>query len=187
MRIIAGKFKNKKIEFIKNNNTRPLKDNVKENIFNILEHSKKLDVKIKHSNILDLYAGIGSFGIECLSRGAMDVWFVENDKDAFKKLQENLNNLKVLKKSSVYFSDVFSFFEKITPKKKFDIIFLDPPYADMDYLKIIEKIKENEIVNKNHIISFHREKNKKENLIKSLNIVENRIYGRSELFFGRFF
>ena len=67
MRIISGKFKNKKIYFPKNLNTRPLRDIVRENIFNIIEHSKKIEVKIKNSNILDLYAGSGSFGIECIS------------------------------------------------------------------------------------------------------------------------
>ena len=59
MRIISGKFKGRSIEFLKNINTRPLKDSVKENIFNILEHSKKINIKIENSNILDLYSGIG--------------------------------------------------------------------------------------------------------------------------------
>ena len=70
MRIISGKFKGIKIQFLRNSFTRPLKDSVKENIFNILEHSKKNEVKINTANILDLYSGIGSFGLECLSREA---------------------------------------------------------------------------------------------------------------------
>ena len=73
MRIISGKFKGRKIEFLRNSLTRPLKDSVKENIFNILSHSIKLNVNLKNAKILDLYSGIGSFGLECLSRGAMEV------------------------------------------------------------------------------------------------------------------
>ena len=82
MRIISGKHRNKKLFFSKNLKTRPLKDNVRENIFNILMHSKSFEVKIQKSYILDLYAGAGSFGLECLSREASKVYFVEKDKDA---------------------------------------------------------------------------------------------------------
>ena len=69
MRIIGGSLKGKTIDYLQNLNTRPLKDSVKDNIFNILHHSKLIDIKIKDANILDLYSGIGSFGIECISRG----------------------------------------------------------------------------------------------------------------------
>ena len=68
MRVISGTLKGRLINFIKNSNTRPLKDSVKESIFNILDHSNLLKTELKNSNILDLYSGIGSFGIECISR-----------------------------------------------------------------------------------------------------------------------
>mgnify|MGYP000689701362 FL=1 len=70
MRIISGEFKKKKILSPNNSNTRPLKDLTKESIFNIIKHTKKFKVKLENSNILDLYSGIGSFGIECISRKA---------------------------------------------------------------------------------------------------------------------
>ena len=79
MRIISGNLKGRKINFIKNLRTRPLRDSVKENIFNILKHSNS-KIKIENSNILDLFSGIGSFGIECLSRGANKVTFIEKIK-----------------------------------------------------------------------------------------------------------
>ena len=88
MRIIGGNFKNKKLYFPKNLSTRPLKDNVKENIFNILSHSNLIDFKFKNSNILDLYSGSGSFGLECISRGASNIFFVENDSIALKFLKK---------------------------------------------------------------------------------------------------
>ena len=84
MRIISGKFKGSAIDFLKNISTRPLKDSVKENLFNILIHSRKIGIDIYKSKVLDLYSGIGSFGIECISRGANKVTFVEQDKKAVK-------------------------------------------------------------------------------------------------------
>ena len=75
MRIISGNYKNKKLYFPKNSKTRPLKDSVKENIFNILNHSTKIKIRIKNSSILDLYSGSGSFGLECISRQAAKVFF----------------------------------------------------------------------------------------------------------------
>ena len=78
MRIISGNFRGKKLLISKDKNTRPLKDNVKESIFNILEHSKLINYKISNSNILDLFSGFGSFGLECISRNSKHVTFFEN-------------------------------------------------------------------------------------------------------------
>ena len=78
MRIISGLFKGKKILEPRDIRTRPLKDLTKESIFNIIKHSKKFEIDLKNSNILDLFSGVGSFGIECLSRGVKKVVFVEN-------------------------------------------------------------------------------------------------------------
>ena len=92
MRIISGSLKGKTFNFLKNKKTRPLKDSVKENIFNILTHSNLIKTKIESSSILDLYSGIGSFGIECISRGAQKVTFVEQDEITSNILKENLIN-----------------------------------------------------------------------------------------------
>ena len=94
MRIISGKLKGKTISFLKNLNTRPLKDSVKESIFNIIIHSNSLDIEIKDSNILDLYSGVGSFGLECISRGANKVTFIEQNKLACETLKKNLDVLE---------------------------------------------------------------------------------------------
>ena len=99
MRIIGGFFKGKKINFLKNLDTRPLKDSVKENIFNILTHSNF--IKIEESNVLDLYSGIGSFGIECLSRGAKKVTFIEKNQRASNILKDNLTTLSIISRSKI--------------------------------------------------------------------------------------
>ena len=98
MRVISGYLKGKKILFPDSKKTRPLRDFVKESMFNSIDHSNKIDVVIKKSKILDLYSGIGSFGIECLSREAKSVTFVENDHKAISLLSKNLKALNVEKK-----------------------------------------------------------------------------------------
>ena len=95
MRIISGKFRGKKIKYINSLITRPLRDIVRENIFNLLAHGKKININIEKSNVLDLYAGVGSFGIECISRNANKVVFVERNQIAFSILKENIASLKL--------------------------------------------------------------------------------------------
>ena len=75
MRIIGGNYRGKKIYLPLDKMTRPLRDMVKESIFNLIEHSNKFKIEIKDSKILDLFAGSGSFGLECISRGARKVVF----------------------------------------------------------------------------------------------------------------
>ena len=190
MRIIAGKFKNKKLYFPKNIKTRPLKDSVRENIFNILSHSNSIAVDIKKSEVLDLYAGTGSFGLECVSREAAKVIFVENNVYALKNLKKNIINLNSHNETALINQDVLKFFymnDVELFREKFNIIFLDPPYHDKKCVEIIKIIKKKVLLNKKHIIIIHREIKSEDNINKHLNIIENRVYGRSEIFFGRFF
>ena len=106
MRIIGGIYKNKKISLPTDKFTRPLKDMVRESIFNIIEHSNLIKKKILNSKVLDLYSGSGSFGIECLSRGASKVYFCENYSPAFKVLRKNLLNLNCLNRSNIFDTSV---------------------------------------------------------------------------------
>ena len=91
MRVISGSFKGKKILIPKDKKTRPLKDLTKESIFNIIEHSSKFKLDFSNSHILDLFSGVGSFGIECLSRGVKKVFFVENYSNVLILLKKNFN------------------------------------------------------------------------------------------------
>ena len=185
MRIISGSLKGKSINFLKNLNTRPLKDSVKENIFNILQHSKLIDVNITDSNILDLYSGIGSFGLEGISRGANSVTFIEQEKEAANILRKNLINLSILNKAIIINSKIENILENLK-KKKFDIFFFDPPFADKKFIIILDLIKKIKIYSKKHVIIIHRERKDRENLDSFIDIIDTKQYGRSKIIFGVF-
>ena len=106
MRIIGGKFKGKKLLKPNDKETRPLKDLTKESIFNILNHSNKFKINLGSSNILDLFSGVGSFGIECLSRGARYVIFAENYNGVLPILKRNLLSLKSIENYEILEKDI---------------------------------------------------------------------------------
>ena len=185
MRIISGSLKGKTINFVKNLKTRPLKDSVKENLFNILKHSNFINIKIEKSYVLDLYSGVGSFGIECISRGANKVFFIEKDRSAAKILKENLNRLSILEKTKLFNCDVSEFLKE-NIKKKFHIFFFDPPFIDKEFLYNLNSIKKNKLFEKDHIIIIHREKRSKDHLDKFVKVIDIKFYGRSKIIFGKF-
>ena len=125
MRIISGQFKGSALYLPKNKKTRPLKDLVRESIFNLLTHSNKISFKIEKSNVLDLFSGTGSFGLECLSRQAEIVFFVEKEKDATIILKKNIKKLKLENKTKIFTENVFQYLKKnISPTPKFNLIFV---------------------------------------------------------------
>jgi 16S rRNA (guanine966-N2)-methyltransferase len=187
MRIIAGELRGINLYTPKNKKTRPLKDIVRGSIFNLLTHSNKITFQIKKSHILDLYAGTGSFGLECISRSANSVDFVEKEKDATTILEKNIEKLKVKEKTKVHYYDVF----KLIKKKnifdyKFDLIFCDPPYKAHNIDKLIELIFINNLLNKNGILVLHRHLITKEGLPNCYEILDTRTYGISKIVFGKF-
>jgi len=183
MRIISGLFRGKKIIEPKDLKTRPLKDLTKESIFNIIKHSNKFKVNIENSNVLDLFSGIGSFGIECLSRGAKYVVFVEFYNGVLPVLKKNLLNLKSIKnfeiiEKNIYKSDIF-----LKLDKKFNIIFLDPPFKDKNLENVLLEIKEKKILEENGVIILHKHKKDQDILTKSFKVIEEKKYGISKITF----
>jgi len=183
MRIIAGTFRGKKILEPKDTLTRPLKDLTKESIFNILNHSSKFEINLKKSNILDLFSGVGSFGIECLSRGSKEVVFVEKYNAVLPILKKNLNSLKLIENYKIIEKDIYdvAFFTSL--EKKFDIIFMDPPYKDKNLSLLLDNIKNEKILNKNGILVIHRHKNEKDLIPDKLKVIEEKKYGLSKIIF----
>tara|TARA_B110000196_G_scaffold308333_1_gene308856 strand:+ start:103 stop:666 length:564 start_codon:yes stop_codon:yes gene_type:complete len=187
MRIISGELKGRSLYLPEDKNTRPLKDLARESIFNLLLHSNKISFQLEKSNVLDLYAGTGSFGLECISRKAKSVFFIEKDANALKVLKKNIEKLKVEKKVKIFFDDVFSFAKKINIlDSRFDLIFCDPPFKDNNLEKLIELIYNKNLLQKDGILIIHRNKTIKESLPKYFNIIDERIYGISKIIFGKF-
>ena len=186
MRIISGSLKGKKINFLKSTTTRPLRDFVKESTFNVIGHSNLVNVSLENSSILDLYSGVGSFGIECLSRGAKKTTFVENNNNALMVLKENITQLKIEKKSMILETKVISFLSRLKKSDKYDIIFFDPPFSENFFINELNMIKNSNIYNKNHIVIVHREKKSQDNLSGVMNVFLTRNYGRSSVLFGNF-
>ena len=182
MRIISGNFRGKKIKEPKDIKTRPLKDLVKESIFNILIHSKKIILDMPKVNVLDLFSGVGSFGIECLSREVRSVVFIENYKGVLPVLKINLQNLKDVKNYKIVEKDIYGDI-LLNLNRKFDLIFLDPPYKDKDLNKIFAKIRDGKIMSKNGIIILHRHKNEKSVMPADYKIIDEKIYGLSKIIF----
>ena len=182
MRIISGLYKGKKILLPTDKNTRPLKDLTKESIFNLIIHSKFSKIELEKSNVLDLFAGSGSFGLECLSRKANFVTFVENYRSVIKILKNNIKTFKIDKNYEIIEEDIFNnnFFQNIN--KKFDLIFLDPPYKEERTDFILENIIKNKIINQKGLVILHRNKKTKDHFSSKLKIVENRTYGISKIY-----
>ena len=183
MRIISGKFKGKKILKPNDLSTRPLKDLTKESIFNIIQHSNKFKINFENSKILDLFSGTGSFGIECISRGAKFVDFVENYEGILPVLKRNLTNLNSISNYSIIEEDIFKNFNLKNLNKEYDIIFLDPPYNEKKLYEIISQIVNEKILKQKGIIILHRHKKQIDNLPDQIKILEEKKYGISKILF----
>ena len=187
MRIIGGNLRGKKILNPTDKLTRPLKDMVRESIFNIIEHSKNEYVELNNSKVLDLFSGTGSFGIECLSRGAEKVTFIENYINSIKILKKNLDLLNLNKCSRIIKKDAYKIAQSQDNLIKFDLIFIDPPFKDNKLNQLIEKIKRIKITSKNTLIVIHRNKKISENISKDIIISKEKNYGLSKIIFGKIY
>ena len=157
MRIISGTAKGRKILSPKNEGritekgeikaTRPTLDRVKESMFNILGH------KVYDAVVLDMFAGTGSLGLECASRGANKIVFLERFKETYDILLENVNNLGFTSVSKVYMKDSYEFIKSLASSgEKFDIIFVDPPYLNHMVDRAVKLIAEFDLLNADGVI-----------------------------------
>ena len=186
MRVISGKFKGKKILEPLDKQTRPLKDLTKESVFNIINHSKKFSININKANVLDLFSGVGSFGIECLSQGANHVTFIEKYEGVLPILKKNLNNLKSDINYEIIESDIINKFKFKILKFRYDVIFLDPPYKEKALKNILNTIIENKILKDSGIIIIHRHKKEIDEFPKNFQLIDEKKYGISKIIFGSY-
>lgn len=148
MRVIAGKYRGKKLESPKTTSIRPTGDKVKQAIFT------KLQFFVADKKVLDLFSGSGALGIEALSRGASDVVFVDSGKEGYNLTKSNLKS--VGENCRVIFGSFDVALEKLT--EKFDLILIDPPYKSGYYEKCLELIYKNHLLSSQGIIVCERDR-----------------------------
>ena len=182
MRVISGYLKGRKLIDPKDNFTRPLKDLTKESIFNFITHAN-IDFKIKNSKILDLFSGTGSFGIECISRGASNVTFFENYPEAIKVLTSNIEKFSINKQTEIIKSNFLNYNFTNRLNRRFDLIFLDPPYKEKNINIIFQNIKQKQILTKNGLVILHRNKKTFDEITNDFLEIDKRVYGISKIIY----
>ena len=181
MRVISGTARGTKLDSIESMDTRPTLDRVKESLFNIINS------KIEDSVVLDLFAGSGAIGIECISRGAKKVYFCEKSHNAANMIKKNLTKTKFENKSEIFEEDYKRCLDKLAKSKTIlDIIYIDPPYKANLAGKAVEQIISLDLLNKNGIIIIETDEEKRDlEEMKKLQIEVYDLgkYGRVHLIF----
>ncbi len=169
MRIISGKYRGRILKNPTDDNiVRPTTDKVKEAIFDSIQFL------VHNAKFLDLFAGSGAIGIEAISRGAREVVFVDISRKAIKIIEENLN---LIKETSRVINSDYKNAISLLKGKKFNIIFLDPPYAQNDAALILNLINECDILENDGLIIYEHLKNIDINLSEDWEIIKTKLYG----------
>ena len=181
MRIISGSARGTKLVTLSGENTRPTLDRVKEPLFSIIQN------KILDSTVLDLFYGSGALGLESLSRGANIAVLCDNNKEAIKIINQNVEKTKMNDKTIVMNNSYIESLEMLKNKNmKFDLIFLDPPYRTNFAIGALKRILDLDLLLKTGIIIIETDDEEREiKQIESININidDIRKYGRVKLMF----
>jgi len=145
MRVVAGKYRGKKLKEFDLGSTKPTLDRVKEAIFSSIQFD------IIGKVVLDLFSGTGAFGLEAISRGAKKTFLVEKNKEAIKIIKENLKN--VVEEYQIFNEDYLVFLNNFK-NQKFDVVLLDPPYATDFGQKAINFLIENNMIADKGVLVF---------------------------------
>ncbi len=176
MRIIAGKYKGLKLNEFEYSNIRPTIDRVRESIFN------KLQFNISGAKVLDLFGGTGAVSLEFVSRYASEVVTVDNNSNSVKLIKENFAKAKL--KPNLMEMDYMTALKKLSKNGcKFDIIFLDPPYASDFGENAINYIFDNDLLDSDGVVVFEHSLEKNIENTDKLKVVDERKYGTVKVSF----
>ena len=167
MRVISGKYRGKNLIGFNIDGTRPTMDRVKESLFAMIQN------KLNDSIVLDLFAGSGSLGIEALSNGAKEAYFVDNNIELVNIIKKNTTNMDGVNIIKSDYRDALNNF-----KVKFDIIFLDPPYKLNLINDCLERIIKLDLLNPNGIVVCEYEN---EDINTSLELLKFKSYGSKNI------
>jgi 16S rRNA (guanine966-N2)-methyltransferase len=174
MRVIAGSAKGSRLR-APTSGTRPMTDRMKEAVFSALGDCTGL-------RVLDLFAGSGALGLEGLSRGGIHATFVEKEREAILKLEQNIEATKLGDRAEVLWSDVMSTLENGAPER-FDLVFVDPPYnnSPASVLEVMEAIVMNGWLSDDGRVVLHRPARERALEPLGLELQWSRDYGQSNV------
>ncbi len=136
MRIIAGSARGRTFDAPQGRDTRPTLDRVRENVFNILQ------MKVRDAAVLDLFSGSGAMAFEAVSRGAREAVLVDADRQAHMIQQKNAQKLGMSSQCSILHCDwQLAVRQLMQQRKRFDVVFLDPPYAMHDMKPVMDALR----------------------------------------------
>lgn len=172
LRVISGHLRGLKLESADGPSTRPTLDRVKEALFSML-FSFTSD-----ASGLDLFAGSGALGIELMSRYGKECTFVDSSKEAVRVISANVKKARLEDKTRIVNTDAISFL--LSTDQRFDIIFIDPPYAMGLYGKVLSVIKERELLNKGGLITLECSKDQSIDF-EGFTLIKDKTYGKVRL------
>lgn len=152
MRIIAGQYSGRSLSSVRDLSIRPTTDRAKQTIFDILSNRLEFD----GIEVLDLFAGSGSLGLEAISRGARNVVFVDKAQQSLRALESNITTLGCSDQCTAYTADVFWFLKNT--HRAFDLVFVDPPYRLERIEDLPNAIYESPVVKEGTIIVMEHSK-----------------------------
>jgi 16S rRNA (guanine966-N2)-methyltransferase len=180
MRIISGKFRGLKLHSPTNIEIRPTSDRLRESLFSII-NSNKYDVNIIDANVIDICTGTGALGIEALSRGAKNLYLIDNEQNSLDIVKTNLSKIKSYDiESSVYIrkADAKKPFKNIN--LIFNIVLIDPPYNSSIIQQCLPLLKEYNLIDEDSII--FAETSKQETIsVENFKVLDTKFYGKSKL------
>ncbi len=151
LRIIAGELKGRRFTVPDSKLIRPTTDRVRETLFNLLENR----IDFEGIKVVDIYAGSGSLGFECISRGAGSVDFVEKNFQIYKNLEENIGNLKLEEKCRIFKMDALRF-SALYNDQDYNLIVADPPFFKDDIYKVVKNLITNKYLSQDGSIIIER-------------------------------
>ena len=177
MRLISGEFKGRLINVPKSKLIRPTTDRVRETLFNLIGNR----IDFNGINVLDIYAGSGSLGLECLSRGASIIHFVEKNFVIYKNLEENIRSLGAEDNCSIFKMEAVKF-SILSSHQKYDLILADPPFFKYDVYIVLENLLKNGFLSEDGRIIIERSVQTKGKDIENLKTEPFKIIGDTCLY-----
>ena len=147
LRIITGLAKGKRIETLEGDATRPTSERIKEALFSSIQFD------VENRRVLDLFAGSGQLGLEALSRGAESAVFIDSSREAMEIVKKNARATGFFDKSKYLVSDWRNYIRKASGRVKFDLVFIDPPYAMECSLEALHRLAESELLERGAIVA----------------------------------